>query len=104
MLFRVHPEPGGASGRLSDVRPESRGGSDALTPTTGTRRPTEVLASSSLHRITDILGALISGRPVTRTSLARTINTSPSTIKRDIDTVRDVLGVDIEYDPPRMCP
>jgi len=62
---------------------------------------TEVLTGSALHRITEILAALNSGKPVTANSLAQCLQVSRSTIMRDIETLRSTLGVEIDYDPPK---
>jgi len=61
----------------------------------------ESLTGNTLHRITEILAALNSGQPVTATTLARRLQVSRSTIMRDIETLRNTLGVELDYDPPK---
>lgn len=56
-----------------------------------------------IARMSRILGELRAGRMVNCQRIAKDLEVCPKTIQRDLDFMRDRLGIPIFYDPSRYC-
>jgi hypothetical protein len=74
---------------------------EAVTPLPRERSTPKALTSRPpLERFKKIKAAILSGKPVTATTLAKELEVSPKSIHRDLTFLRDRLDVPIEYDAP----
>lgn len=64
----------------------------------GTVRPAPDCGRAALRRVLFIHERLGNGHPATAVSLARELETSERTVKRDVEFMRDQLGAPIEWD------
>lgn len=69
----------------------------ASTPARLPRPPSRACGRSALERVIRIHERLANGQPITAESIAREFEVSSRTIKRDIDLMRDRLGVPIAW-------
>jgi predicted DNA-binding transcriptional regulator YafY len=72
---------------------------DSVVESLTTDNSRQALNRPSMHRIYEIHAAIQSGTYPNCSSLARKIEVTPKTIQRDINHMRDMLGLPIEYDP-----